>query len=137
MADRQVFPHIHGIDELPVGVGPGKIPLSDMVGANTWREPVATVGDLPPAGNSVGDDRVVLDTGGGTPGTAVWNGVAWFLQVGGGSGAYAGTFNQPLPPTVGQIPSGFWGLWRKSTDDTRYMVWNFGGILAAVELTPI
>lgn len=47
-----------------------------------WKEPVDTLVDLPPSGNSVGDARVTEDTAT----IYVWDGSAWIPSGGGGGG---------------------------------------------------
>jgi len=55
-------------------------------GAVTWKEPSATVGDLPPTGNQVGDARIVI-----SPASVyVWDGSSWQNVSSGGGGSPGG-----------------------------------------------
>lgn len=53
-------------------------------GAQEWKEPVATSGDLPTVGNLEGDVRVTLDD----QALHVWDGSAWQSSGGGGGGTW-------------------------------------------------
>jgi len=65
-------------------------------GSPSWKEPVATVGDLPTSGNGNGDARAVIDTGV----VYVWDGSAWVSQGGGGG---TGDVTGPSSSTSGTI----------------------------------
>jgi hypothetical protein len=56
--------------------------IPGLSGNESWKDPVATVGDLPASGNTAGDARVVTATNT----IYIWSGSAW-VAVGGGGGS--------------------------------------------------
>lgn len=61
-----------------VKLGPG--------GSVSYKDPVATTGDLPTVGNSIGDIRAVIDNNT----LYIWDGAAWNSTGGGGGGGSPG-----------------------------------------------
>jgi len=60
-----------------------------------------------------------------------------FVTGGGGASAYAGSFEQPTPPTVLQIPDGKWGFWFDTDDGSMILVRNRGNFMFGVEATQL
>lgn len=96
-------------------------PLS---GVQSWKAPVATIGDLPASGNTAGDARAAIDTGV----IYVWDGATWqapsgsgtvtsvamtvpsFLSVSGSPITTAGTLAVTLSGTALPVANGGTGL---------------------------
>ena len=109
--------------------------IDDILGnaGTTWKATVINHLALPALTNVDGDVRVVLSD------HSLWVRNASFAmwQSPFGSSVYAGSFEQPVPPTIIQIPDGWWGWWYDNLNTQLWLVRNRGDVLWSVELAPI
>lgn len=109
--------------------------LDELLGnaGTTWKGPVPNAPALPLLANTDGDARVVLST----HAIYIWNASlnSWVTPF--GLTVYAGTFIQPVKPTVLQIPDGWNGFWVNSLTGDFWFVRNYLGSMYAVEMTPL
>jgi hypothetical protein len=106
--------------------------LLGNIGA-TWKGTVPNAPSLPLLNNVDGDARIVLST----HAMYVWNAslLAWVTPF--GTTVYAGTFIQPLKPTVLQVPDGWYGFWVNSVTSDLWFVRNYLGVIFGVEMNPL
>jgi hypothetical protein len=108
--------------------------IDDILGnaGTTWKATVINLPALPLVGNTDGDARIVL----ADHSLWIWNTSLNIWQSPFGASVYAGSFEQPVVPTVLQIPDGWWGWWYNNVTAEMWLVRNRAGVMWRVELAP-